>query len=266
MGKGVEPETIIDSDSYMNRTEAAEFLGVSIATLQRFENAGDLKPYKEKSGGKRARTCYREGDVFALRKSGRSDAENDLMLAPAEIVKNAAKAMADANSHTKTMLAPIQSMYEMLLSQSQKQIESLQARCSHLEKETFKYIDQRKALELDNASASILEEREKAGIEFKREAFGKLLGYAPLLATLIGDKYTSGNTQTNIRASALVDIIDNMDVPQIEALQKSGAFGQGEMATIINMKDRLLAERQKRLTAEAEADADPDTNGAGADA
>jgi len=44
-----------------------------------------------------------------------------------------------------------------------------------------------------------------------------------------------------------------MDIDKIEALQKAGGFGQAEMATIVNMKDKLEQERAQRLQDEVDS-------------
>lgn len=251
----VDPQPIADNDSYMNRTEAAEFLGVSQSTLMRFEAARQLTPYREAGGGKRARVVYRESDVFSLRKHPTSETETELAMAPAEILKNAARAMETSQTHVKTMLEPVMKMQEMLLTQSTKAIEVLQARCAHLDNEIFQFIDMQKTMLRADSDAEVERTKVTEGIKMRRDAFDRVVGYFPLLATMVGDKYGGTETKTRVRESALIDIVDRLDVEQIEQLQRTAVFDQSSMSTIIALKERLVSERKKRLQQEIDSEA-----------
>ncbi len=247
----IEPEKVADKDSYMNRGEAAEFLGVSQSTLLRFEESRKLTPYKEANGGVRARVLYRESDVFMLRKNP-GDADQEL--GTAAVLQNAARMVEGSQGFVTKLLDPVTTMQKMLLKQAENQIEKLQDRCNRLEDEVFQFIDVQKKMLREDSEQRSAEASAQASTEMKREAFDKFIGYVPLLATLIGDKSGNQSTKDKIRESAMVDIVDRMSIEQIEQLQKSGIFDMPALATLMTIKDRLIDERRTRLDRE-ESDA-----------
>ena len=254
--------TVESIGDYVTRKEAARLLKVTERTVINMQNDGLIKPAKMDGDGKTI--YYRADDVEEIRisRGGRGtqtedmiqDAAANMAMAPSAIIRATSESMRIAQSQVKELLGPVTAAMEMNMKLLMRENENLRSRCTQLEGEIFEFIDlQKKALREDH-EGRLMEITELESQKMKREMFGRLMGYAPLLATLVGDKMgKSEGTRNVIRESALVDIVDKMSLDQLEALQKSGAFGQAEMATIFTMKQRLEDERAARLQKEAEA-------------
>jgi len=258
-----------DDEFLLSRKEAARILKVTERTVAALEANGFLTPRKKEQGMK-APIYYEPGEVEELRKArlkggdvGKlpADKNNESMavdslmgmaMAPSAIIRAFGKAMDIAQDHSVKLLEPVTGMMKMLLEQNGKENRRLTDRCSQLENELFEFIDLQKTAMREDHQGKLQEITEMEALRMKREAFNRFTGYIPLLATLIGDKLTPGQ-RSSVRETALVDIIDKMSSEQIDALQKSGAFGQAEMAALVNMKARLEDERIERLKKEAES-------------
>lgn len=255
----------LDDANLLSRKEAARILKVSERTVITLESNGYLVPHKKESGVK-APIFYEASEVEELRKArmkggdvgpirgneAMAEAALNMAMAPSAIIRAFAKAMDVAQTQVVQLTEPITGMMKMLLEQGGKENRRLTDRCSQLENELFEFIDLQKTAMREDHQGKLQEITEMESLRMKREAFNRFTGYVPLLATLIGDKL-SPNQRSTVRETALVDIIDKMSSEQIDALQKSGAFGQAEMAALVNMKARLEDERIERLKKEAES-------------
>lgn len=255
-----------DDDNLIGRKEAAKLLKVTLRTVIELEKNGYLTPRKKEQGAK-APIYYEYNEVQELRSARMkgpdagpikgnaadlSDAVMNMALAPSAIIRAFAKSMEVAQNHVVEMMAPVTNATKMVIELQMKENRRQTERIEKLENEVFEFIDLQKRALREDHEGKLVEITELEALKMKREAFQRLSGYFPLLATLIGNKLNPGQRAT-VRESALVDIIDKMDVEQLEVLQKSGVFGQGEMATIITMKERLEIERADRLRKEAES-------------
>jgi len=251
----------------INRRDAARLLKVNTRTVIRMETDGYLTPIKKGEGDK-APIFYREDEVDELRVSRKlgvdahkldtaaesvvNDAAVNMAMAPSLMIRSSGKAMEIAQDHVKELMSPVTSAMKMNMEVLMKENRRLTDRSTKLEGEIFEFIDLQKKAMRDDQEAKLVEITELENLKMKKETFDRLTGYMPLIATLIGDRLSPAQ-RSKVRESALTDIVEKMSFDQIEALQKSGAFGQAEMATIISMKQRMEAERAERLKKEAES-------------
>lgn len=257
-----EMQDIASAEGMVTRKECARLLKVTERTVRNLQADGHLTPYHV--AGDEKTVYYQEDEVEELRQArlgkgvGKDDmideAAMNMAMAPSSIIRAFAEAMKVAQDHAKSLLAPVTDAMKMNMETLMKENRSLRDRGAQLEAEIFDFIELQKKALRDDHEARLIEITELESQKMKREAFDRFMGYAPLLATLVGEKLgKSPSAKGVVRESALVDIIDKMSYEQLEALQKSGAFGQAEMATVITMKERLEAERAARLQREAEA-------------
>jgi len=255
-----------DDEFLLSRKEAARLLKVTERTVAALEANGFLTP-RRKEAGVKAPIYYEPGEVEELRKArmkgpdvGKIPKEGDgqavdalmgMAMAPSAIIRAFGNAMGIAQKQVVDLMEPVAGMMKMMLEQNGKENRRLTDRCSQLEGELFEFIDLQKTAMREDHQGKLQEITEMEALRMKRETFNRFTGYIPLLATLIGDKLSPGQRST-VRETALVDIVDKMSEEQIDALVKSGAFGQAEMATVVAMKQRLEAERIERLKKEAE--------------
>jgi len=251
----------MEEATLLSRKEAARLLKVTERTVIELEKNGYLTPIKKEPGIK-APIFYHGDEVEELRKARNkgadvgpvdvNDAAVQMAMAPSALIRSVSNAMKLAQEHVQHLLEPVTSNMKSMMEMQLKEHRRLTDRCSILEQEIFEFIDLQKKAMREDHEGKLIEITELENLRMKKETFNRISGYFPLLATLLGDKM-SPDRRVSVRESALVDIIDKMDIDQIETLQKSGVFGQAEMATIITMKERLEKERTDRLQKEAES-------------
>lgn len=256
------------NSEYVTRKAAAKILKVSERTVINIQNEGLLQPCKHSEDSKTIYYRKEQVDEVKMTRLGQTstdpddllnDAAMNMAMAPSAIIRAISESMRIAQRQVVDLMAPVTAAMNMNMETLMKENESMRNRTEKLEGEIFEFIDLQKKAMREDAEARIMEIEHLEAQKMKREAFNRFMGYAPLLATLVGDKLGKNEHSRNqIRNSALVDIVDKMSIEQIEALQASGVFGQAELAVIISMKQRLEEERAARLAKESEAAEDED--------
>jgi len=258
--EGKETDGMEDA-TLLSRKEAARLLKVTERTVIELEKNGYLTPRKKEQGAK-APIFYHGDEVEELKQARKkggdvgpvevNDAAMQMAMAPSAMIRSLANSVKIAQDHVKEMMAPVNEMMRMMMTMQIKEHHRLTDRSTKLENEIFEFIDLQKRSMREDNEGKLMEITELENQRMKRETFDRLSGYIPLLATLVGDKLAPSQ-KVVIRESALIDIIDKMSIEQLETLQKSGTFGQAEMATIITMKQKLENERAERLRKEADS-------------
>lgn len=218
-------------DGWAPRSDVATLVGVSISTLRKWVDAGDVRAER------RGSIWYVSVDD-AEQRAGKRDEEGDEPPEgadpAAQILHQAAVHLKQAHRHVETLHGPAVRLLGMLADENQR----LRERCAQLEQ---RHIDM---LGVYERSMTLEHERKLAEIathaseERKQEAFRTLIRYAPVVATMV-TSHLGGGAASLLREGALAQLVSELSDEQIQSIGMSGFLPAHAMALLVEVRKQV---------------------------
>lgn len=219
----------VQDDGWAPRTEVATLVGVSVSTLRRWIDAGDVR-------AERRDAVWYANVEDAETRAGKSEASEPQPDDPtAQLLHQANVHLKQAHKHVETLHGPAERLLAMLAEENQR----LRVRCAELEQ---RHIDMlgvyERSMTLDH-ERKISEIATHASEERKQEAFRTLIRYAPVVATMVTSHLAGGTTTAPLREGALVQLIAELTDDEVQRIASSGVLPDHATALLMEVRKQV---------------------------
>jgi DNA-binding transcriptional MerR regulator len=237
-------ETPINPLNQLGRTDAARFLGVSLATIKRFEKEGILTPTKDDKGVHR----YDIGELEAYRaeKNGMPSPEVEKMVAT---IDSAASQANKASQHVERVLNIVLDPSESLLEMYKEECAALREQCAKLTTENLTMLAELRVILKEQRQEDIDERELERTAKRKDMAIGMVRDAIPLIVSqLTGNKAAGG----------VVKMVRSFTPEQLSILGASGLLTPDQLKdlTILLTEEQRSALSKQPDTSEEESQSD----------
>lgn len=230
-----------DSDEYAPRPDVASAIGVSIATLRRWIDAGEVRAEQ------RGRVWYVHFADAEKRNAERGDKDAGAPATDATSVAmaNLAAALRQSHAHVATLQAPAKQLLECLAEENQR----LRARCAELEQRHLDMLAVYERAQTDEHARKLAELDALSRQKRLDEAFGTLKDFGPLVATMLGAHFFGGDGAAPLQEGALRMALGELTDEQAAGLARGLPAHLG--ALILEIRKQIKDGKQKASNGQA---------------